>query len=277
MKLIHISDTHIVPGPDTLYGLNPRERLAAAVADINRHHADAAACVITGDLTHWGEPAAYAALGEILAGLAVPPILLLGNHDNREAFQAVFPGAMRDEAGFVQGVFRMGGHALVCLDTNQPGTHAGHYCARRQAWLARTLVAIEEPVLLFMHHPPFHVGVSGMDAICLQDALAFADILAPHRHRIRHIFMGHLHLPISGSWQGIPFSVLAAQNHQLDHLASAAGAEIWGSDGDPRYAVVMAGPDSVMVHERAYLTRPRSYRLDADEGLGRAYALGMRA
>ena len=66
MKLIRITDTHLVPRGEMLLGLNPRERLDACVEDINRHHADAELCVITGDLAHLGIPKAYRDLREIL-------------------------------------------------------------------------------------------------------------------------------------------------------------------------------------------------------------------
>jgi hypothetical protein len=55
MKLIHITDTQFVAPGLTLYGLDPRVRLEAAINDINTHHSDAELAVITGDLTHWGE------------------------------------------------------------------------------------------------------------------------------------------------------------------------------------------------------------------------------
>ena len=65
MKFIHLTDTHLVPAPRRLFALDPRARLTAAVADINRRHADAAMVAVTGDLTHWGEPGAYADLRAI--------------------------------------------------------------------------------------------------------------------------------------------------------------------------------------------------------------------
>ncbi len=55
-KFIHITDTHLANPGLKLYGLDPRARLDAAIADINKHQSDAAFAVVTGDLTHWGEP-----------------------------------------------------------------------------------------------------------------------------------------------------------------------------------------------------------------------------
>ena len=66
-KFIHLTDTHLAGPGLKLYGLDPRARLDAAIADINTHHSDAAFAVVTGDLTHWGEAEAYANFAEAIA------------------------------------------------------------------------------------------------------------------------------------------------------------------------------------------------------------------
>lgn len=59
LKFVHLTDTHLVPAPRPLYALDPRDRLARAVDDINRKQPDATFVVVTGDLAHFGEAAAY--------------------------------------------------------------------------------------------------------------------------------------------------------------------------------------------------------------------------
>mgnify|MGYP002059127644 FL=1 len=59
MKFIHLTDTHVI-GDGLLYGQDPAARLLAAVASINAEHSDAGFVVLTGDMTHWGDAAAYA-------------------------------------------------------------------------------------------------------------------------------------------------------------------------------------------------------------------------
>ena len=41
MKLIHITDLHLMPPGELLWGLDPFARLDAALTDIAAHHADA--------------------------------------------------------------------------------------------------------------------------------------------------------------------------------------------------------------------------------------------
>jgi len=54
MKIIHLTDTHLVAPGKTLYGIDPQARLFAAVADIRRHHSDEDLIVVTGNLTPLG-------------------------------------------------------------------------------------------------------------------------------------------------------------------------------------------------------------------------------
>lgn len=273
-KLIHITDTHFVESGRLLYGLDPQARLAAAIADINAHHRDAALVVITGDLAHWGERAAYEALRETLDDLIPPCIPLLGNHDDRGAYRSVFPAAPVDAAGFVQGHYDLDADRLLFLDTNQPGTHAGWYCEQRQEWLRRSLAeAGQRPLHLFMHHPPFEIGLAPMDRIGLMQRDAVQEIVRPHRRQVRHVYFGHVHRPIAGSWMGIPFSTLRATNHQvwLDWSATELAA-VPGSHEPPAYAVVLLDGENVVIHFHDYLDDSRKFPLGGQTADEREYA-----
>jgi len=265
-SFLHLTDLHVTPeGAPQLYGLDPGARLALAVADIARRHgpsgaAPAAFAVITGDLTHHGEPAAYARLRAILAGMPCPVHLMLGNHDDRDAFRAAFPEAPADADGFVQQAVATPVGRCLMLDTKMPGTHAGRLCAQRLDWLAARLAEADGPVLLFLHHPPYRVGIAEMDRIPLLDAEALWEVLAPHRARIRHLFHGHLHRPLSGSWRGIPTSSLRGTAHQValdfDELPTVPG-----SHEPPAYALVRATAADIVVHTHDYLDATASFSL----------------
>lgn len=255
---LHLTDLHLTPeGAPPLYGLDPGLRLAHAVADMAARHgpgaaAPAAFAVVTGDLTHHGEPGAYARLGAILDRLPFPVHLMLGNHDDRAAFAAAFPATPRDGNGFVQQALPTPAGLFLMLDTNEPGTHAGRLCSARLEWLGAQLAASEGDVLLFLHHPPFRVGIARMDLIPLLDADALWQVLAPHARRIRHIFHGHLHRPLGGSWRGIPFSSLRGTSHQvaLDLTEREAAP---GSHEPPAYALVRVSEDGVVIHTHDFL------------------------
>ena len=260
-KFIHLTDTHLVQPGQLLYGMDPLERLRAAVRSIATEHGDADFCLITGDLAHLGEPAAYAALEQVLAGLTMPVKLVIGNHDHRPAMLAQFASTPVDADGFVQQMLPMAQGLLLVLDTNEPGVSHGVYCERRLAWLAAQLQASgDAPLWIAMHHPPFDVGLPSMDAIGLREAAAFARVLAPHRSRVRHLFFGHVHRPISGSWLGVPFSTVRATNHQVA-LDLHRSDLIPGSFEPPAYAVVLADAQQTLVHNHDFLDDSRRFGL----------------
>ena len=233
--------------------------------DIARRHgphgaAPAAFAVVTGDLTHHGEPEAYARLRAILAGMPCPVHLLLGNHDERDAFRAAFPDAPVDPQGFVQQAVETPVGRCLMLDTKVAGTHAGRLCRDRLDWLAARLAEDAGPVLLFLHHPPYRVGIAGMDNIPLLDADALWEVLAPHRARIRHLFHGHLHRPLSGSWRGIPTSSLRGMAHQVA-LDFAELPRVPGSHEPPAYALVRATAEDIVVHVHDFLDASGTFDL----------------
>jgi 3',5'-cyclic AMP phosphodiesterase CpdA len=260
MKFIQITDTHLVPRGQLLYGLNPVDRLALCVADVNLRHPDAAFAIVTGDLAHKGEADAYAALKAELGKLLLPVHLLMGNHDDRGAFSAAFPGTPRDENGFVQYSIEIGDALGLCLDTNEPGMPYGTFCEKRAAWLSRQLDAAgDRPVFIFIHHPPFKVRLRRMDDISLLEPAHFIRAVDGRRN-IRHLFFGHLHRPIGGSWRGIPVSTLRATSHQVA-LDFVIEGRIRGSHEPPEYAVVLVDADQVIVHNHSYLDRSDTFLL----------------
>ncbi len=249
---LHFTDPHVPPPGEAVGGTDPTGGLAAALADAAlRHGPDgalpAAFAVFTGDLVRDGEAAAYARLREELGDLPWPVHLLLGNHDDRAAFRAAFPNAPLDEAGFVQRALPTPAGLCLMLDTHAPGRLEGELCERRLGWLAARLAESEGPVLLFLHHPPLPVGIPFMDEIALRDADALWETLAPHRERVRHIFYGHLHRPIAGSWRGLPVSSLRGTAFAVT-LGQQPGEATVSRREAPCYALVRVLGDDVVVH-----------------------------
>ena len=102
-----------------------------------------------------------------------------------------------------------------------------------------------------MHHPPLALGIPSMDQFALREPEAFWAVIAPHRARIRHLFFGHLHRPIGGSWRGIPFSCTASPNHQVAlDLVTLRGDDVPGCREPAGYAVILIDTDSVVVHHQ---------------------------
>lgn len=249
MKLVHLSDIHLTePGTDC-GGRDNNGRFALALAHALEHHGDAARIVISGDLAHWADAGAYALLAEAIAQSPVPVRLLVGNHDDRGAFLAAFPDHPRDSEGFVNHAETLHGHRLIYCDTIAPRTHRGHFCAARRAWLEAELGAAER-ALVFFHHHPLDIGSPSEDQIGIvpEDQAPLRALLERHRGRIRHIFFGHVHTPLSGTLAGIPFSgvpstaIQGVPDLSPNLMLSAAPLE-------PAYRVVLLRGADTVIHQ----------------------------
>lgn len=260
LKFIHITDTHLVEQGHALYGLDPCKRLARCLDSVIQDHSDAGLCVVTGDLAHVGHRDAYRQLSEQLARLPMPVLPILGNHDNRANFREFFPQVQTDANGFVQYEAPIGEYRGIFLDTNEPGVSHGVLCEKRAQWLADRLAEDDRPVLLFMHHPAFPLGIPSMDRIALLETGPFQAALQGHTQRIRHLFFGHIHRPIFGSWRGIPFSTMRGTNHQVA-LRLDETTNIPGSHEPPQYSVVLLQEESVTVHVHDFLDRSERFWL----------------
>jgi len=270
MKLIHMTDPHLVAPPAELMSLDGRDRLARAVASVNTAHADAELCVITGDLAHWAEPGAYASLKVILSDLNVPWHLLIGNHDTREALGDAFPDLPWSPDGFLHYALDVSAGRFLVLDTLDPGKPSGRLCEARLRWLRDQLtrsLADKLDVYLFLHHAPMDVGIHGADAIKLANG---ADLAACLRgfHHVKHLFMGHLHRSCHGSWRGIPFSTVKATAHQVALILDDA-TPLTASTEDPAYAVCLIGADGVVIHDHSYLEEDRVIKYERGAPAGR--------
>ena len=80
------------------------------------------------------------------------------------------------------------------------------------------------------------------------------------RKNIRHLFFGHLHRPVAGSWRGIPISTLRATSHQVA-LDFVIEGRIPGSHEPPAYGVCLLEEDQMIVHMHDFLDRTNTFLL----------------
>lgn len=254
MKFVVLSDLHLGPAGAPVNGLDTGARLAAGVDTILRDHANADFVLIAGDLADLGQEAAYHALRDLLAPLPMPVHITLGNHDDRNTFLRVW-GADRDHPqGRVSQVVDQGGYRVILLDTSEPGLVAGRLCDGRKDWLRdRLSEAVDRPVIVVMHHHANRLSLP-VDAIALEDGVGFADILNTHPD-VRQVIAGHVHLPTTGLWRGLPMTTLAGSHYSVSpHLPGMDGAQKC-LEGPAQMAVVLADHDGVTVHFHDYLDR----------------------
>lgn len=268
LKLVIMSDVHLVPEGEVSNTLDTAARLRQAVDSVNTHHADADLCILAGDLADLGEAEAYTRLRDIIAPLTVDTHLMLGNHDDRRVFLDVFGADHADENGHVQKVIDIKGHRLILLDSSEPGVVEGVFCSARLAWLqARLDEARDRPVIVILHHHVLPLSMP-VDSIILRDGAALAEVLRSHPD-IRQVIAGHVHITTTGTWKGVPFTTLAGGHYNVSVNLPGHTATQDRLEGPGQYAVILAGADACVVHFENFLDR---HPVIAAENFGRQRA-----
>ena len=174
------------------------------------------AVAITGDLVAHEDEQSYAALAEVLAGLAIPFFLVPGNHDDRMLIRRAFADLayLPQDGDFLHYSVEDLPLRLIALDSHQPGKIGGRLCAARLDWLAARLAETpERPSLILIHHPPIETGIPAFDAEPLEGAAAFGDLVA-NRPNVLAIACGHVHRNIEAPWCGSLVTVTASTGYQ---------------------------------------------------------------
>jgi len=219
MIIAQISDTHLKNGLQPMQHVDTGAYLRACVAYLNGlPRLDAV--LVTGDLIDDGQPQSYDHVWDILQDLAAPWFPCVGNHDHRAALRERFTAQVPElaECGeFVQYAVERFPLRLVAADTQAPGHPHGEFCARR----ARELDGIlgrepHKPTLVFLHHPPVHLGIAPMDDIALSEsgAARLLEVLQGHPN-VMHVACGHLHRSVFTTWGGVPLSTAPSPAHAI--------------------------------------------------------------
>jgi len=221
LLIAQLSDPHIGTGPAFLGGrMDTEHALRQAVAHVVALDPKPDLVLLTGDLTEHGSAAEYTRVADALAPLSMPVYAVPGNHDDPGVARAalhwcmpVAPDAPPDACCYHR---VHGGLHLVALDTVVPRQSHGALEPAQLAWLSRTLDACQdEPVLIFMHHPPLPTGIEAMDACSLMTGSeALASLIRQHG-RVQGVLCGHLHRPVQMLFGGAPLHVAPSVAHQI--------------------------------------------------------------
>jgi len=218
MIIAQISDLHARPHGCPAYGaVDTNAGLARVVDAILKLDPPPDCVLVTGDLADNGLPEEYGIVRAALRRLPMPVYVIPGNHDRREMFRDEL-GPDYDylpRTGFLHYVVDSFAVRLIGLDTVVTGEDGGEICAAREAWLAERLAeGAGKPTLVFMHHPPFPVGVDGMDVIPCRVSPGFATLIA-RRPEIERVLCGHYHRSILRRFAGSIGYVVPGTAHQV--------------------------------------------------------------
>ena len=239
MLIAQISDPHI----SMQAGGFPTADIAAsclkqAVNHLMDLHTRPDIVIITGDCVNNGAHDEYLYFRELLRPLSMPYYVIPGNHDDRIRMLELFgeQGTQRLD-GFMQYVIDDWPVRLIALDTHLPGLSEGYLGSRRLQWLEERLAeAPQRPTMLFMHHPPAHIGMLISDQIGLVDGEEFAAIVRRHP-QVERIVAGHVHMALVQGFAGTVIATCPSTAHTL-----------LPDTGQPERLCVLLEPPACLMH-----------------------------
>jgi 3',5'-cyclic-AMP phosphodiesterase len=237
--LLHLSDPHLLGGPDPLYGVvDSEERLMQLFEEVKASGARPEAVIFTGDLADKGDPEAYVKLRAIVEpacqDLGAEVIWAMGNHDNRANLRKGLldqPGNddPLDHSYFINGL------RVITLDTSVPGFHHGELDDSQLDWLAQELeTPAPDGTILALHHPPVPSVLDLSVLVELRDQASLAEVVRDSD--VRTILAGHLHYSTTASFAGVPVSVASASCYTQDLNVPVGGTR--GQDSGQSFNLV---------------------------------------
>ena len=162
--------------PDVDWQVDTRATLERVIRAINTLEPQPDFAIIGGDLTspdlidRSRRPPpeeyerSYQLLQDTLEALNSPVHMLMGNHDDRIAFNRVMQRDVSSPDFPHYFSFNHHGYHLIGLDTLEPGKPGGYVDAQQLDWLRSDLQAHRDmPTLTFMHHHPWQMDIEWLD------------------------------------------------------------------------------------------------------------------
>ena len=275
--LLHLSDPHLLGGPERLHGVVDSDSMLQQLFDeVRASGARPEAVVFTGDLADRGEPEAYAKLRAIVEpacrAMGAKVIWAMGNHDNRANFRTGLLDQPADDAPVDHSYF-INGLRIITLDTSVPGFHHGELSPAQLEWLAAELeTPAPDGTILALHHPPVPSVLDLAVLVELRGQAALAGVL--RNSDVRTILGGHLHYSTTATFAGIPVSVASATCYTQDLNVRVGGTR--GRDGGQAFNLVHVYEHTI-VHSVVLLgdSPPVGELVTADEAQRRLSAAGI--
>ncbi|NPA74178.1 MAG: hypothetical protein GXO12_05645 [Epsilonproteobacteria bacterium] len=257
MKIVQITDTHLLGVNGSLFGIDPSLRLRYALDSIVNNHQDASFVVITGDIANSGDIRAYEELKSILKDFPVRVHLIPGNHDKKEYLEKFFELESVENSILYDKVYD--DKAFVFLDSTVKGEEFGAMDENRLSWLKQTLLKHKgKEIYLFMHHFPLRSNLLWMDKHAnFRSYESFFDTIVEFED-IKHIFCGHLHRIIDARYKHISISCTRSTTFQVAYKPGCED-DFLTNEENPAYCVAILEKDTTLLHHHEFLSEELIY------------------
>ena len=186
MRIVQLTDLHLPPADtNTELGLDTRRNFLDLLPRAAALHPDL--LVLSGDLCYdVGNEATYTWVKEKMDALGLPYAVIAGNHDDSGQLGSAFGLPVRQkEVYFTKQVDQQ---SILFLDSA-----VATISDAQLSWLETQMAVLQGPVLLFMHHPPFPVGMPFMDSTWPFHRSADLMAVLTRYPAPVYVFCGHYH------------------------------------------------------------------------------------
>ncbi|HHZ07829.1 MAG TPA: phosphodiesterase [Rhizobiales bacterium] len=223
----HVSDPALADG-DLM--ADTGARLGEMLAMIAAMEKKPAFAVVSGDLTNHGDVASYRYLRTRLAGIGLPLLYALGNHDTRPGFYRGMLDRTHDlEAPYCHEAVIEGVHVVV-LDSSVPGRIGGALGDGNFVFLEHALTG--HPGLakiIVVHHAPALDGASQLPWETLGEDESARLAAAIRGRNVAGILAGHVHVDRVAVWNGVPVVTGTGLHNGFDPLYSGGLRAVAGA------------------------------------------------
>lgn len=256
MRVLHISDLHIVPEVgEEIYGVDSFVSLERVLTD--GCDADPDFIVATGDLTERGDTDSYRRLQELLLATGLPVFVIPGNHDSPSR---IANDLCRDRVQ-LKDVHDQAGWRLVFLNSRVRGEPHGEISPDQQGLLQRSLLAAPElHALVALHHTPISPCPSfGCQLVGASEFLAQLS----SQPNARAVISGHSHIAAEAGFQSL--RVVTTPSTCAEAIHEPAGScpdlvDFWASHRFSQarhgYRILELEPDGVFSSKVHWLANP---------------------
>jgi Icc protein len=195
MAVLQITDLHLRAEPGTqLLGVDTEHSLRAVLEQALAERTPAA-MLITGDVCHDPEPAAYVRFAATIAEhYAGPKLCLAGNHDLEHPMAALLSAPS---------VLHLPGWDIIGLDSHADDRVEAEVSKADMAALRHAVgQAAGRHVLVATHHPPIKVGCPWLDKHRIQNGEELLEWLSEHAG-VKGMVFGHAHQVVESGHKDI--------------------------------------------------------------------------
>lgn len=257
-RFVHLTDTHIMAGGGWRFRpgypvFDTEQSLRRVVETVRELDPAPDFAVLGGDLaspdlldrsvvlTSAQYEPSYRLLKDIVAGLPCPAHVLVGNHDDRVAFnQVLLDGALAAGAPHCFS-FDHGGYHFIGLDSQEVGQARGFLDGGQLEWLRHDLRGHrDQSTIVFVHHHPWPLGLEWIDGMRLRNGDELIAALREHG-QVRWLICGHVHLDQAIQRGDLTMLTTPSTCLQLSRVSQAAKA----LPGPPAFRIVDVSGDQL--------------------------------